>query len=275
MDLFFLASKVGWFVLAPSNLIALATISGLALWRWKRTARVGPPVTIGAAIALAVVAFLPVGDLLLRRLEQRFPRYEACPGLPVAGIILLGGGLSSRTVAGRVVEDLGDAADRIRYAATLARENPGLPVLISGGQVFERSGARSEAEGMADLLVELGVDRSRIVMETQSRTTAENAAFANRQAGESGAWLVVTSAFHMPRAMGAFRKAGVNAMGAPTDWLVDDASHFLSFSAAGNLDRFDLAVREYLGLLAYGVTGRTDALIPGPRPGDACPADSP
>lgn len=276
MDFFFLASKVGWFFLTPSNLILLAMLAGVGLLRWKRTRRLGVRIAAGGAIATVVVVLLPIGDGLIASLERRFPPYAACetqPPKPVAGIILLGGAISSQEIDGQIFEDLGPAADRIRRAAQLAHEHPELPVLVSGGQAFPRAGSRTEAVATADLLMELGVDLKRLRLETGSRTTAENAKFVAGQAAE-GSWLLVTSAFHMPRSVGAFRKAGVDVIAVPTDWMVDDNRPLLTLSALDRLGRFDLGVREYLGLIAYWLTGRSSGVLPGPRKEDACAATS-
>jgi uncharacterized SAM-binding protein YcdF (DUF218 family) len=173
---------------------------------------------------------------------------------------------------------LNDGADRIRYAGMLARQRSGVPVLISGGQVFARPGMRSEAEAMADMLVELGVARDRIKLESASRTTAENAAFAKTlAAGTSAPWLLVTSAYHMPRAMGVFRKAGVPVIAAPTDWHGDDDAPLLLFRAADQLNKFDFVAHEYVGLLGYWLGGKTSSLFPAPGLESACPtgADKP
>jgi uncharacterized SAM-binding protein YcdF (DUF218 family) len=267
MDAFFLLSKIGWLIAAPSNLVAVVLVIGPALWRWKRTAKFGRVTAVSAAGVFLTIVILPLGDWMIGGLERRFPPFEACKanaGQPVAGILLLGGAVGVRTVSGRIEEDLGSSADRIWLAAELAGKFLDAPVLISGGQVFPREGARSEAEATADLLRDLGVARERIIVETTSRTTAENAAYASQMTDREGYWLLVTSAFHMPRSMGAFRKAGVRVIAAPTDWMVDDDAPLLTLNAVDRLGRFDLAVREYLGLLAYRLTGRTATLIPGP-----------
>jgi uncharacterized SAM-binding protein YcdF (DUF218 family) len=267
MDVFFLLSKVGWLFAAPSNLIVLVFVCGLALWRWKRTARIGRIAVVSAASTLLAVVIFPVGDWMVRGLEQRFPPFTECSanaGQPIAGILLLGGALDSRSVSGRIEEDLGGGADRIILAARLARKFREGPVLISGGRAFPREGGRSEAEATSVILRELGVPRERIIVETASRTTAENAVFASQMTESEGYWLLVTSAFHMPRSMGTFRKAGVRVIAAPTDWIVDDKAPFLTLNATDRLGKLDLAVKEYLGLLAYRVTGRTATLIPGP-----------
>ena len=279
MDFFFIASKVGWFFLTPSNLILLAMLIGVGLLYWKRARRLGWRIATGGAIAAVVVTILPLGDWLIASLERRFPPYAACKTVerPVSGIILLGGAISSGEIGGKIFEDLGPGADRIRKAAQLAHEYPDLLLVVSGGQAFPREGARSEAVATADLLLELGVDLKRLRLETGSRTTAENAKFVSAQATEEteGPWLLVTSAFHMPRSVGSFRKAGIEVIAVPTDWQVDDNRPILTMNALDRFGRFDLGVHEYLGLIGYWVTGRSSGILPGPRKEDACPATPP
>jgi uncharacterized SAM-binding protein YcdF (DUF218 family) len=277
MDLFFIASKVGWFFLTPSNLILLAMLAGIGLLYWKRARKFGWRLATGGAVAAVVVTILPLGDWLIASLERRFPPYVACKTVdkPVAGIILLGGAISSQEVSGKIFEDLGPAVDRIRKAGQLAHEYPDLLVVVSGGQAFPRKGARSEAVATADLLIELGVDLKRQRLETGSRTTAENAKFVADQTTAEGAWLLVTSAFHMPRSVGSFRKAGVEVIAVPTDWMVDDNRPILTLNALDRLGRLDLGVHEYLGLVAYWVTGRTSGILPGPGKDEACPVAPP
>jgi uncharacterized SAM-binding protein YcdF (DUF218 family) len=273
MDFFFILSKVGWFLVTPSNLILLALLVGIALLFWKRTAKFGKRLAAGGGIAAVVVVLLPLGDWLVLSLERRFPDYAPCAegtGKPIAGIILLGGAISSQEISQTIREDVGGAVDRIRKTAQLARDYPDKPVLVSGGQAFPRKGARSEAVATADFLVELGVDLQRMRLETVSRTTSENAKFVAEQ-GAEGSWLLVTSAFHMPRSVGSFRKAGVDVIAAPTDWQVDDNRPILTINALDRLGKLDLGVHEYLGLLAYWVTGRTSGPLPGPLKKDECP----
>ena len=274
--MFFLLSKFGWLLVTPSTLLVLALATGVGLSRWRRFATAGRRLAIAAAIGLGVIILLPVGTTMDRALEQRFPAWSGCTGVdapPIAGILLLGGGLQSIRVNGHVEEMLNDAADRIRYAGVLARLHPGVPILISGGQVFTRAGMRSEAEAMADMLVEFGVARDRIKLEAGSRTTAENAALAKSiAAGTTGPWLLVTSAFHMPRSMGVFRRAGMSVVAAPTDWHIDDDPPLVFFSVAEQLKWTDFSVHEFLGLLGYWLGGKTSELFPGPGAEAACPA---
>jgi len=299
---FFILSKVGWFLVTPSNLILLALLVGVALLYWKKTRGFGTKLAAGGALAAVLVVLLPLGDWLVLSLERRFPAYQPCAegtGKPIAGIILLGGAISSQQIGGTIREDVGGAVDRIRKTAELAKDYPDAPVLVSGGQAFPRKGARSEAVATADFLVELGVSLKRMRLETVSRTTSENAKFvAEKEAAELGAekgaaqgaepgaekglehgsegsWLLVTSAFHMPRSVGSFRKAGVSVIAVPADWQVDDNRPILTINALDRLGKLDLGVHEYLGLIAYWLTGRTSGPLPGPLEKDACPPAPP
>jgi len=280
MDFFFILSKVGWFFVTPSNLILLALLVGIALLYWKKTRKFGQRLAAGGAIAAVLVVLLPLGDWLVLSLERRFPAYQPCAegtGKPIAGIILLGGAISSQQIGGTIREDVGGSVDRIRKTAQLAKDYPDAPVLVSGGQAFPRKGSRSEAVATADFLVELGVSLKRMRLETVSRTTSENAKFVAEQdtGGVEGTWLLVTSAFHMPRSVGSFRKAGVSVVAVPSDWQVDDNRPILTMNALDRLGKLDLGVHEYLGLVAYWLTGRTSGPLPGPLEKDACPPAPP
>lgn len=114
---------------------------------------------------------------------------------------------------------------------------------------------------MRELLADLGVPERQLVLERGSRTTAENAALSATRAS-GGNWLLVTSAFHMPRAIATFRKAGLSVIAAPTDWRISDAEGSQPFDAVANLAMLNLAVKEYLGLLGYWAGGRSDELLP-------------
>ncbi len=114
----------------------------------------------------------------------------------------------------------------------------------------------------------MGVPRARLIVEDRSRSTAENAAFTkDRLEPKAGQrWVLVTSAMHMPRAVGAFRHVGFPVEAYPVDYTTTgpaDAGH-LSNSIEGGVIRTDAAVHEWIGLIAYRLLGRTNALFPGP-----------
>jgi uncharacterized SAM-binding protein YcdF (DUF218 family) len=255
---------------APSTCLCIvlfaAVLVRMLVRRWgRRSEQVGA----AGALALALAALTPLGSALLTPLEQRFPARDpaalAASGEVVAGIILLGGGLGAALTPHGFAPDLKDAADRIRTAAAWAKAFPDAPVIVSGGPVSPLPGAPSEADLMADALAEYGVARTRIRREGASRTTAENAALLRVEA-DAGAFILVTSAFHMPRSVGALRARGVRLVPAPCDWRVDRGETWMDFNASENLKRLDTAVKEYVGLVAYRVAGKSAAWFPGPEP---------
>ncbi|MEO6339789.1 MAG: YdcF family protein [Caulobacteraceae bacterium] len=267
--MFYAIAKLSWAVLAPSNALLILGVLGLVLGRFAKWKRLGGPLTAVAILGLIVASLPASADFLLAPLETRFPPFQP-DGKPVAGIVLLGGAIDVRDAPPGFRNQLSDAADRIFEAARLARLFPQARVVITSGSPMEGPD-RSEADQMADDLVELGVAPARIQREQASRDTFENAtlsrALAKPAAGER--WLLVTSAFHMPRAVGCFRKAGFPVTAAPSDWRRIgswdfDPKTFSPTSGSEGLSLVDLAAREYLGLLAYRLKGRIGSLLPAP-----------
>jgi uncharacterized SAM-binding protein YcdF (DUF218 family) len=158
--------------------------------------------------------------------------------------------------------------DRIVAAAELARKYPNARIVFTGGSPNLISNDAREADFAVEIFERLGIDKTRLIVERRSRNTYENAAFSKALVGPKPGerWLLVTSAFHMPRAVGLFRKAGFAIEPYPVDWRVGEGADVLAFSqAAIGLARTDIAMREWIGLLAYWLAGRTDALFPRPE----------
>jgi uncharacterized SAM-binding protein YcdF (DUF218 family) len=265
-SLFFVLSKTLGFLLIPSNfLIGLATIGAILLaTRWRR---LGGRLMATAAILLAVCAFSPLGYWLLYPLEQRFPAWDAARGAP-DGIVVLGASVEADLSAAHGVPVVRGAPDRIIRAAMLAHGYPNARVVFSGGSANLISNDAKEADYAASIFEGLGIAKSRLIMERGSRNTVENAEFSknlvNPKPGER--WLLVTSAFHMPRSIGLFRKAGFAVEAFPVDWRVGDKRDLATFSvlAPEGLSRTDTGVREWMGLVAYRLTGKIDQLLPAP-----------
>ena len=265
--MFYLASKPLWFLAAPSNLLLVLALAGalLALSRWRRMGR--------RLLALGIGGFLlaglsPLGNMLILPLEQRFPSMAANAAAPF-GIIVLGGGVDERVSLARGSLDLNEAGERVTALLALARRYPQARLVFSGGSgLYFGQPALSEAELVWKHAAALGLDPGRLELETRSRNTAENARFsAARLMPRPGQiWWLVTSAYHMPRAMGAFRQAGFDVRAYPVDYRTAGWADMLrpSPSVAEGLRRVDTAAREWAGLLAYRVIGRTDALYPAP-----------
>jgi len=264
MDIFFIASKLGWFILTPSNFLLALALAGLVMARMlPARPALGLRIAGAGALGLALLAFTPLPNAMMALLERRFPPITS--DTEIAGVVLLGGGLASHMTPWGYMPDLGEAADRAREAARLARLFPRARVLVSAGLVAPRPGEPAEATELATLLTEMGVARARIEIESASRTTGENATLSFRlaQPAPGETWALVTSASHMPRAVGTFRHAGFSVVAAPTDWR-SDSGHALP-SAGANLALADTAAKEYLGLFAYWISGRSAALLPSPR----------
>ncbi len=151
----------------------------------------------------------------------------------------------------------------------LARRYPNARILYSGGNPnLVADAAAKEADYALTVFETLGISRDRVILERASRNTAENAEFAKAmilpKPGER--WLLITSAFHMPRSIGIFRKAGFPVEAFPVDWRMGGPSDLTKFaiSALEGLGRIDTAIREWIGLTAYWATGRTSEFFPGP-----------
>jgi uncharacterized SAM-binding protein YcdF (DUF218 family) len=127
-----------------------------------------------------------------------------------------------------------------------------------------------ESQFALGLLESFGIARNRIVAEDKSRNTVENALFSKAiaQPKPGDRWLLVTSAYHMPRSVGVFRKAGFPVEPYPVDWRVRGTSDIWApfQTVSDGLRRTDTAVREWIGLVVYWLTGRSSELFPGPSP---------
>ncbi len=271
--MFFALAKIVGFVLLPSNLlIALGLVGAVLLL--TRFARAGRFLMVASLLLLAVAAFSPLGNTLLVALEDRFPPWDPARGEP-AGIVVLGGAITPDVAAARGEQALNEAAERVTETLALARRYPNARIVYSGGDAESFGGPEPiEAELAAQLFDRLGLPRSRILLEARSRNTAENASLSKALVApkEGERWLLLTSAWHMPRAMGAFRGAGFPVEAYPVDWRTRGQQDVVTPLAG--LPRNDVAIREWAGLFAYWLTGRTSELFPGPTLKDRLSTDA-
>ena len=262
----FIVSKAVGFLLSPSNVIGLIGLFGVLLVVVNRR-RPGGVVLVTAVVLLAIGGWSPAGPLLLRVLEERFPQAQIDDG-PVSGIILLGGAVNTHITADRGMPTINDAGERITAIAELSRRFPEARLLLSGGASdITRDEPVTESDVARDILVGIGVDPRRIEMETVSRNTCENAEQSRRAAKPNSdeLWLLVTSASHMPRAVGCFRAAGFPVLPYSVDFRTRNADGFrLAGSVGTGLQALDLAAHEWIGLASYRLLGRTDVLFPAP-----------
>ena len=264
--MFFPLSKILGFFAIPSNLVVSIGVLGLLLLP-TRFARAGRALACASLIVLAILGLSPVGNALIIPLEERFPRWDATRGAP-DGIIVLGGAISPDVSSARDEVALNEAAERLTVAAELARRYPDARIVFSGGSGALIYDEGAEAPLALRLLESFGIPRTRIALEDRSRNTVENAvlskAIAQPKPGER--WLLVTSAHHLPRAVGVFRKAGFPVEAYPVDWRTRGPEDALRpFASVGDgLRRSDTAVREWVGLAVYWLTGRSSELFPAP-----------
>jgi len=264
---FYYLSKVAWFFATPSNLIASLVLGGLALALLPRWKRVGLRIAIGAAVGLFAAGLSPLASLLMLPLEERFPAFRDDGG-PVHGIVLLGGGVEADDSAALGQLSVNEAGDRVLATIRLAAGYPQARIVISGGgNTFWGDGV-AEAPLTARFFEEIGIDPRRITVEDRSRTTAENAAFTRALVGPKPdeRWLLVTSAWHMPRALGVFREAGFRVTAHPVDSRTGGKAKVLrpfAFMSEG-WRRLDVAAKEWAGLIGYRLSGRTGELFPRP-----------
>jgi uncharacterized SAM-binding protein YcdF (DUF218 family) len=264
---FFLFSKTIGTMLMPVNfLIGIGVVGAILLA--SRYARLGRKLLVASVLLLALCGFSPLGRLLLLPLEERFPPWDPARGAP-AGIVVLGGVIDPDLSAALGRPALDRSADRMVATAELARRYPNARIVFSGGNAsLVGDDSAKEADYGLAMLEDLGVAKERLTAERLSRNTVENAEFvkavAKPKQGER--WLLVTSAYHMPRSIGLFRKAGFEVEAYPVDRRTDrsEAFRFSSVSTRG-LDRTDVAMREWIGLVAYRLTGKIDDFLPGPR----------
>jgi uncharacterized SAM-binding protein YcdF (DUF218 family) len=261
--LFFILSKIGWFLLQPLAMTFVLILLGFIALMVRRRRLAGWLVAV-ALVVLGVCAFSPLGLVMTAVLEDRFP----VPELPgdIAGIVVLGGALDTRVARYRGGYELNEAADRMTAAVALARRYPDARLVFTGGVAALLEDDVAETTSAKVFFADMGIAKDRVILEGQARNTVENAVFTKAlvQPKPGEIWLLVTSAYHMPRSVGCFRVAGFDVLPYPVDHRTPSGSANWrpSTDTTRNLEKVHFAIREYLGLVAYWATGKTDALLP-------------
>lgn len=259
---FYWASKLAWLVISPDSLLIL-----LILWCWYILAHgkylAAKWLLSFICMLVVIIGLFPVGEWVLYPLEKRFPVNPALPGR-VDGIIMLGGGGDQRKASQWGMPELNESGDRYLAFLALARRYPEVKLLFSGGAGSMTWQEHPEAT-MAKLLLEnQGFDSSQFLFETESRNTYENVRFSGRmvlpRAGEN--WILITSAYHMPRAVGVFCAMDWPVIPYPVDHLSNpDYLLRIEWGFAEHLSNLGYGVKEWVGLVAYYLSGKTDALV--------------
>lgn len=256
--MFFSLSKIFWIIFAPLNLVFLLILGGglLAVFYKKP----GRSLMILGIFCFTVIGVMPIGKNLLVLLEGQYERPARMPDR-LAGIIILGGSFDATVGEARSVYALNENAERVIDGLTLADDYPNALLVFSGGNGNLVDNDRSETQDVELFLKNIGYPMDRVILEGESRNTYENLRKTRNllipQPEEK--WLLVTSAYHMPRAAGVVKALGWQAMKAwPTDYRTDGIIKWTpSFDILGNFYDFHIAVRELCGLVAYNFTGKT------------------
>jgi uncharacterized SAM-binding protein YcdF (DUF218 family) len=257
--------KAAWEVLEPGNLLLIVLAAGTVLMLASRGRRGRVPIAL-ATLGFLVLSVAPIGRAMLLPLEQRFPKPAALPQR-IDGILVLGGMIDPL-----LSRDFGEpvynrAVARMLAGVALARQHPEAKLALVGGEGTVIPVGYPEARGMLRLALAEGIDRTRILIEARSRSTHENAVLAKSaiRPAPGETWVLVTSAWHMPRAVAAFRAVGWPVIPYPVDFRVDPKLGFgLGFNLLDGLELTTLAGKEWLGLLAYRLFGWTRTLFPAP-----------
>ena len=250
--MFYWASKIFWALAQPSNLLLLLLVAGaLALARGRR--RLASWLLYPALLAFLLIGLFPVGNWLLLPLENRFPAL-AEPPVEVDGVIVLGGAVRSSVAERRGTLSLDDSAERDITMIELARHYPDARLIYTGAGNWPPFARR---HGLGE----------RVAFEDRARNTYENAVFSKQLAaprpGER--WLLVTSAAHMPRAVGVFHQVGWPVIRYPVDYRTTGEVEILVVpEVSKRWNQFDDAVKAWIGLMAYWLTGRSSAPFPAP-----------
>jgi len=262
-DLFFYASKLIWLLISPDSLFLILMVIAVVLLytggqRWARRL-----LTLLTLVLIAVAVF-PIGNWLLYPLESRF---KTNPTLPdnIDGIVILGGAVLPRHSAAWGQLELNQYAERLNAGIQLARRYPTARVVFTGGSASMVADGPTEADMVRDHLISEGIEKERLLLERQARNTAENAVYTKKliKPATDENWLLVTTAFHMPRSAGLFCKLNWPVIPFPVDHgTLPDSLFQPGFNLSDHAGTLVDATHEWVGLLAYYLSGRTDSLLP-------------
>jgi uncharacterized SAM-binding protein YcdF (DUF218 family) len=263
--MFFPLSKIGWLLIQPIGLLGLLFAALLALSIRRSAWLIAWLAAAGLGLVLGT-SQTNIGKLALQPLENFYERPAAMPlAGEVAGIIVLGGGFEGDVTRLRGGFELGESGDRFVEAVRLARLYPKVPVVVSGGEASLIGETEGDAAISKRFFDAFGVAADRLILEDRSMNTYQNAAYTKAVLPKdaTGKWLLVTSAFHMPRSAAAFRKQGIDFIAWPVDYRTTGRERFEigRDDAIQAFAEVSLAMREWVGLAVYAATGRIDGIL--------------
>lgn len=261
--LFFLLSKIMWLIVSPDSLLLILIILTLFL---LYTNKLKPAKVLLASISgiLFIIAFFPLGEWLLYPLESHFTNNPALPE-KIDGIIVLSG--SEDALLSKVWDqiEVGASAERNLSFLTLARQYPNAKLVFSGGAGSLTNQEYKAADVAKKLFEQQSFDTTQIIFERESRNTFENVIYSKKLVApiKNEIWILITTSWHMPRSVGIFCKEEWPVIPYPVDHQTNKDNLFrINFDLLNNLYTLKTAIKEWLGLFAYYLSGKTNAVIP-------------
>ncbi|MBP1857738.1 YdcF family protein [Rhizobium herbae] len=260
----FLASKLLWLLAQPLSLIFVLLILSF-IFGGAGFQRLYGFLSGLAATLFFFTLFTSTGAVMLQGLENRIARPASLPA-DLSCIIILGGSFENEVIAARGGIEFNQAADRFIEGLKLAQSHPAARILVSGGDGSFSGTYEGDAQAAETFFPTFGIAPERLIREDQSRTTFENAANTKQLLEAKGLsdCVLITSAFHMPRSVGLFRKLGITVIPWPVDYRTSgELTLAPDFSQPSlNAQLTTTAIREWTGLIAYYISGRTHVLFP-------------
>lgn len=254
--IFFVLSKVLGVLLRPESWLVAALVVALRKSRRGRR-RAARRWTFAALAGVVLLSAYPLGEVLVRPLETHHPPAP----LPdrVDGIVVLGGAVQAELSRINGQPAVNDAAERILAGLMLAQRFPDARLVYTGGSGRLLNQEDKGATAAAELMVAAGLDPGRLIVEDRARNTWENAVFSKPMArpAPGEVWLLVTSAFHMPRSVGVFCAAGWPVVPYPVDYRGGLLDWLPGWNLPDHADLLHMAIKEWIGLVAYRLTGRS------------------
>ena len=263
-NLFFWLSKLAWLLISPGSLLLLFVLLIFILLVLNKQ-RIAKIVAATLSCLLLIIAFFPVGEWLLYPLESHFPTNPVLPE-KIAGIIVLSGAEHPYLSTLWQQVELGDAAERDLAFMMLARQYPEAKLIFTGGTGSLTKQEYKAADVAKELFAQQGFDIDRVMFEKDSRNTYENARYSYKLASPkvNENWILISTAWHMPRSVGIFCKINWPMIPYPVDHQTSKGHLFrIEFGLLNNLVTLRTAIKEWLGLLAYRISGKTPELLPG------------
>lgn len=254
----FFVSKI--LVLLTQPLAWVALLMGTSLVCQRRYPRMARRSLVAALSILLVMGWQPLPDALLRHLEAQYPEIPASTNLSgYTGLVVLGGATASGRISqAHLLPQVGDGAERLTASVAALMRYPNLRMVYTGGEGELLGSGPTEADRARLFFEDLGAKGPLMQYEAASRNTYENAVLTAQLHGidKTQPWLLVTSAWHMPRAMATFQKAGWNVVAYPVDYRTGKHTHWAEYSLRGGADKWQMLLNELIGLVAYRITGR-------------------